>query len=565
MANNGRSISSANRLRLLEDWSGEAEHVIYHICHYREVLKWLDKEYDPWPECPTLAERTEEVCDWISIQHQLETDSFRRIAEAAAAWNRTHSAEGLPDSPSLRLDLCVAQSSIRLAMFPLLADCLMGRPGHETCILAHFISYAVRVRDWCRDLDPEWPRESADANGWRENQERWRFAQTVIRRYTPDTSQTPLALAIAEARQRGDLAILDVNLRALNECILHYVRQFARGGDLIDSMLQLNEAVNSLTPYTAHAPKIADGPGPDALMTSHQQLAGNPVPLSVSPLQHDVLASIHRLTVSGVEVWSWSPDAYSPDATCAPTGMTERDDRVCETLIIADLLSRDFDPKDLKKGDAIRAALAELRIIGAIQESKAAADSWNALAYRRADGGMVTAQLKPRGYVSFFLDGKLVFGHGIGIQIPHYELMHSGLDALLSDSDKQTPESATSATASQESRESTGTKQREVGSPRKNSKRKIGRRKRQPRGLTDKQQQAWTLYKRLGTHAKVGEEMGVSEERARTLYHEACAKLEKISSPAGKSVGAKQDLPHDQDGQVTSLNIRNRRKSVEGD
>lgn len=117
--------------------------------------------------------------------------------------------------------------------------------GARKNAIAGFLNLAIRARDTMYDFLRETKPESAD---------RYKLADALYPRYTPDSSKAPLPAAIRETRTTGEFVILAPKLEALEKGLKEYVEVFLKhptGNGMPLEPTALNEAMNDLLPYAA--------------------------------------------------------------------------------------------------------------------------------------------------------------------------------------------------------------------------------------------------------------------------------------------------------------------------
>ena len=131
-----------------------------------------------------------------------------------------------------------------------------------------FAAFALRGRNSITDCMRRWPlyepvpdHPTSWTNDYIHDREgrlypvayhrnRVRLHAELLPRSIEDVSQTPLARAIAEATGARSLNVLDPKLQRLDKAIRAYAGRLLKSNSAIGSeLLELNEAVNELTPY----------------------------------------------------------------------------------------------------------------------------------------------------------------------------------------------------------------------------------------------------------------------------------------------------------------------------
>jgi hypothetical protein len=277
-------------LALLENWLKAVHDVIQHIGTTRGPhAPYYCIRQSPWPLEATevLCRDTSRVIEYLKKRHALVVRiPLERTAQAATIWTAKratviefskikHSTadaaveaahelerftdDRLPEQKRLNLDLRIAEGAIWRASFPLLAERLGD--GDRFLTRRNLIRWALWVERAFADVIRDWqlPDESASfprlnerddvRTGWPESHERWELVNVVSPGFIPNTDETPIKLAIAEARRAGDLDVALPLIKELNNEINRFVLEAARWpqGNLQPSRTEhLFRAVNEL-------------------------------------------------------------------------------------------------------------------------------------------------------------------------------------------------------------------------------------------------------------------------------------------------------------------------------
>ncbi len=277
--------SPRDLFNLLRSWLGSARGVVYHIGNTRGPhASFHREELDPWPIAAThvLKRNTGTVIEYIATRHSLDIRApLERIVAASQLWTSKRDGivefskiphgdaaaarvavdvlsqfteQGLPEQRRLDLDLRIAEGATWLAQFPLLAE-QFGHE-HQFVIRKNLILWSM----WALEAVPRtcstWPLPSeteiftrvksgrGSSGGWLESAERGELANVISPRYVPDSRDTPMKLAIDEARYAGDLSVALPRIEGLLDELQRYV--MARIRDQGDRTENLLVAVNTL-------------------------------------------------------------------------------------------------------------------------------------------------------------------------------------------------------------------------------------------------------------------------------------------------------------------------------
>lgn len=374
----------ADTLALLRNWLGAAKSVVEHIGAMRgNQVVYYHLDPVPWPldAIEFLDRNSPQVIEYLKRRHALDVRTpVERISHAAKAWAEkrgrvvrsagsgpptpevTHELSrfteaDLPEQRRLELDLRIVEGSCWHAFFPLVA----GDKGETDTFRVRrlLVRWAVWVADALAETIKAWPPPDEhiatatpnDRSCGVENPERWELANVILPRYVLDTDDTPIKLAIAEARQVGDLAVALPRIERIEPEIAAFLREavdWPQGNARPSRTVILGHTVSELE-------KMVGSNGPLTTSETHELDASNP---ELSLLRFECLLA----------VYDWEHARFECMRGDKPLGLRFRLTPVPLDLILLLVWGRIGTPGELPKQKfSIEAELSALVRLGVLE------------------------------------------------------------------------------------------------------------------------------------------------------------------------------------------------------